>query len=76
MGREDVEHLIGSEQTTSRNGTKRSVQLDYICTRPKLLETNDEICVGCLRTPWMPTHPMNEMMTFSKYTDCWILAPP
>jgi len=26
-----------------------SVQLDYICTRPKIVETNDEICVGHLR---------------------------
>jgi len=34
---------------------KRSVQCDYISHRPKILETNDEICVGHLRavSPWI-----------------------
>ena len=33
----------------------KSVQLDYICTRLKIVETNDEICVGHLRafSPWV-----------------------
>src|SRR6218665_3898805 len=34
---------------------QRSVQLDYICTRPKTLEINDKICIGHLRafSPWI-----------------------
>src|SRR6218665_821093 len=34
---------------------KGSVQLDHICTRPKIVETNDKICIGHLRafSPWI-----------------------
>jgi len=33
-----------------RKWSKKSVQLDYIIyMRPKIVETNDEICVGHLR---------------------------
>jgi len=43
MRREDVEDLTEwIDKITSRNGATKILQLDYnICTRPKILETND-----------------------------------
>jgi len=59
MGRDDEEDLIGSGQMTSGNGANKTS-----CSRTRIVETNDEICIGHLRA----FSPRTMMKTMVKCT--------
>jgi len=47
-GRRGRPNFEGADKSHQGMVQKRSAQLDYICTRPKIVERNDESCVGHL----------------------------